>query len=143
MKRNIIGKIIVAVLLVGAIAGLGVFAYRAGMAQGLGLEPLQLQDGRFPMTPSVHYGHPMMSIGRVLGALFLTMLVFGAIRTLLWGGPRRWHRMHGRWGMPPMAAHGDWACSVPPVFEEWHRQAHAKETDKAAESAEAAENETE
>ena len=142
MKRSIVVKIIASLFLVGVVVSLGIFAYRAGMVQGAGMEPIQWNEGNFPAAPFMHYGHSPMSIGRLFGRLFIFMLVLGAIRSLFWGGPRHWHRMHGHWGVSPTAARGNWNCDIPPVFDEWHRQAHEKESGEAADASNPSEAKT-
>jgi hypothetical protein len=138
MKRNTIFKIIAAVVLIGAIVGLGAFAYRAGMSQGIasGMEfdPQQFEGGKFPMTPHMGYGYRGFHPGGFLIPFFLILLVFGAIRSLFWRGPRRWHHMHGPRGMYKGAGYGCWEAGVPPMFDEWHRQAHAQGSEANPES---------
>ena len=126
MNRSIVFKIVMVLVLVAAILGLGAFAYKAGMTQGLALSA-QAPAGEavqppLPYHPMV-YGHPFYGFGFLgcLVPLFLLFLVFFAFRGLLWGGPRHWgHMHHGPW------SRGEPGESLPPMFAEWHRQAHAQ-----------------
>jgi hypothetical protein len=140
MKRNIIFKIVAALVLVGAVLALGAFAFRAGVAQGLAMDPQQLEGGRFPAVPYMHYGRPVFGFGGFLIPLFLILLAFSAIRALVWSGPRRWHYMHGHWGTPHMAGYGSCDRGVPPMFAEWHRRAHAQESGAEAKTPETGED---
>ena len=136
MNRSIIFRIIMALVLMAAILGLGVFAYRTGMEQDLALSA-QLAAGEagqslLPFYP-MDYGMPFHMFGGfgVLGCLlplFLLFLVFFAFRGLFWGGPRHWgHIHHGPWG-------GSEPGQGPPsMFTEWHRQAHAQPPSSAEE----------
>jgi hypothetical protein len=127
MKRNTIFKIIAAIVLIGAIVGVGAFAYRAGMSQSLAIDPQQFEDGTFPMAPRMGYGSRGYNPGGFLIPLFMGLLVFGAIRTLFWGGPRRWHHMHGYRGMYTGTRYDNCEQGLPPMFDEWHRRAHEQE----------------
>lgn len=133
MNSRTVIKIVSALLLVGAIIGLGVFAYNAGVAQGYAInnwsstgEPSQMP---LPYYPSF-YGPHFYGFG-FLGCLvpfFLIFLIFFAMRGLFWGGWRDWGTMHhGPWGR------GRPGQEMPPVFDEWHRQAHAQPTSDASE----------
>jgi len=128
MKRNTIFKIIAAVLLIGVIVGVGAFAYRAGMSQNLAIDPQQFDGGKFPMAPHMVYGHRGFHPGGFLIPFFLILLVFGAIRTLFWGRPRRWHHMHAYRAMKG-AGYGNCDRGLPPMFDEWHRRAHEQESE--------------
>ncbi len=100
-----------ALLLVGA-AAIAIGAYNAGVAQGIA------ESGRMIAAPAA--GAPVVFMSpRSWGfgffpffPLFFLFLFFFAVRGLLW---------RGRW-------HGGWRHQyegVPPMFEEWHRRAHA------------------
>jgi len=126
MKRNTIIKIIAAVVLIGAIVGVGAFAYRAGMASGIEFDPQQFEDGTYPIVPrmGMGYGYRGFHPCGFLIPLFLFLLVFGTIRTLFWGRPRHWHHMYGYRGMHRGTGYGYCQDNVPPIFDEWHRRAH-------------------
>lgn len=134
MKRNTIFRIIAALVLIAAIVGLGAFAYRAGMSQGMAIDPQQFESGRFPTAPYMAYGYRGFHPGGFLVPFFLMLLVFGAIRSLLWGGPRRWRHMHGYPGMYRGAGFANCERGLPPMFEEWHRRAHEQGSEAGKES---------
>jgi hypothetical protein len=138
MYRNIVFRFVLALVLIGAIIGLGIFAYNAGLAQGRLVNP-QIPGGETAAVPLPYYAmpywHPFFGYGGFgfLGCLiplFLLFLVFIAFRGLLWGGRRwghGWNRMHhGPWG------EGGWNKDVPPMFQEWHRQAHEGQPTESA-----------
>ncbi len=139
MNRNIIFKIVMALVLIGALVGIAVFAYNAGAAQRLAFNPpaSSSNDGTLPL-PHPYYGmhaFPFFGFGcfGVLIPLFLLFVVFGAFRALFWHGPRHWHRMHaGPWR--------DWSSTcadgqpgIPPFFAEWHRRAHESQPEPKSE----------
>ena len=129
MNRSIVFRIIMALVLVAAILGLGAFAYRAGVTQGMALSA-QSSAGEAVQPPLPYY--PMYFMRPFYGflgfgflgclvPLFLLFLVFFAFRALFWGGPRHWRHMHhGPWGW------GEPGQGPPSMFTEWHRQAHAQ-----------------
>ena len=136
MNKSIVFRIILALVLVAAILGLGAYAYKAGMAQGLALsaqsatgEAGQTQVPYYPMV----YGHPFHMFGGLgflgcLVPLFLLFLALFAMRGLFWGGPRYWgHMHHGPWGR------GEPGQGPPSMFTEWHQQAHAQPPSSAEE----------
>ena len=132
MNNRIVIKVVLALVLVGAIIGLGAFAYRAGVTQGLMLSA-QAPAGEAVQPPMpyypMYYGHPFYGFGFLgcLIPLFLIFLVFFAFRGLFWGGPRHWGYMHhGPWGRGEPG-------SPPTMFSEWHRQAHAQPPSNAEE----------
>ncbi len=138
MNRSIIFKVIMALVLAGALIGIGVFAYNAGVAQGMSVsvQPPASGNGTVPV-PYPHYGYwhgyPFYGFGGfgcfgVLIPLFLLFLAFAAFRGLFWHGPRHWHRMHhGPWGMSPS---GEPGSEVPPMVAEWHRRMHEAQPEK-------------
>jgi hypothetical protein len=136
MNKSIVFRIFMALLLVAAILGLGAYAYKAGMAQGLALsaqsaagEAGQSLQPYYPMV----YGHPFHMLGGYgflgcLVPLFLLFLVFFALRGLFWGSPRIWgHMHHGPW------SRGEAGQGPTSMFNEWHRQAHAQAPSSAEE----------
>jgi hypothetical protein len=153
MFRSVFFRVVMALVLIGALVGIGAFAYRAGMMQGVA-QSAQLVQGQgaqsapgaqgAPVMPyyrmggyGMPFGRGMMGFGffnplSCLVPLFLIFLVFLAFRGLFWHGPRMWGRhMHHGWGM------GE-GKDVPPFFEEWHRKMHdapvsSEPTDKPAE----------
>ncbi|HEY3312379.1 MAG TPA: hypothetical protein VGK00_12130 [Anaerolineales bacterium] len=131
MSKNIGLRILAAVVLLAAIAGIAAFAFNAGMARGTTLNIQAPAAGGQPV-PYYGYGmpypHPFPFFGfgcfGLLLPLFLLFLAFGAFRHLLWGPRMGWHHMHhfrnGAWG--EKAEDSDF---VPPMFAEMHRRAHA------------------
>ena len=132
MNGNVGLRIIAALVLIAAIAGIGYFAFQAGMAQG---SPITIEapsgDGNALPAPYPYYGygygmpfhHPwgfgFGCFGPLL-ALFLIFLALKSFRLLFWGP--RWGWGHHRGGHRPWGRH--WENGVPPMFEEWHKRAH-------------------
>jgi hypothetical protein len=132
MNRSIIFKVIMALVLLGALVGIGAYAYNAGIAQGMlvSLPAPANGSGTAPQPyPYFAYRHasPFFGFGGfgcfgVLIPLFLLFLVFGAFRALFWNGSRRWHTLHtGPWGRSPYDKAGG---NIPPMVAEWHRRMH-------------------
>jgi hypothetical protein len=100
----------VAIASLALAAGIGVLAYNMGVAQGLA------QNGRVltapPAGPYVYVSPRPWGFGfGFLFPFFFVAFWFFIVRSLFWGR---------RWG-------GAWHRSaVPPMFEEWHRRAHAQ-----------------
>jgi hypothetical protein len=130
MFKQIIFRVLAALVLLAAIAGLAGFAFNAGMARGavLNLQAPAAVAGQ--ALPYYSYGMPFMhrpfgfGILGILAPLFLLFLAFGAFRRMLWGprfgGHHGMHMMHG-----PCAEKGPGSPDfVPPMFAEWHRRAH-------------------
>lgn len=130
MNGNNVGlRIVAALVLVAAIAGIGFFAFRAGVAQGSPIT-IQAPSGQTAPAPYPYYGYGMpfhpWGFGFGFGcfgpllALFLLFIAFRAFRFAFWGPRWGWghhHGGHGRWGR-------GWENGVPPMFEEWHKRAH-------------------
>jgi hypothetical protein len=124
MKGYTIFRFVLGLILVGALIGLGVFVYNAGLAQGLaaGGQMVGLEEGAPAYAYPFHYGpffRPwgLWPFGFFFPLLFV-FLFFLAIRGLFFRGwrhhgPRRWH---GWYGSEPQG--------VPPRVEEWHRKMH-------------------
>lgn len=141
MGKSIFLKIVLALVLLGAVAALGAFAFQAGLAQGMA-QTVLVEGNKAGIQPPyavpymMPYGYHHFGMFGIFGLIipfFLLVLIFSAIRGLFWGGHRGWHHMHhGPWGMH---RGGDWekGMDVPPVVEEWHRQMHEKQGDKPAE----------
>jgi len=122
MTRHIVFRFLAGLVLLAAIAVLGFFAYQAGVAHGIGA------NIQVPSADTVPYGHFMWFPGfgffGLLIPLFLLFLAFGALSRMIWGP--RWGMRHMRNGS--MGYHGPWGEGVPPMFDEWHRRAHASPT---------------
>jgi hypothetical protein len=114
MKYSIVFRIILALVVLGIVAGAAFLAFNAGLTYQLA------QNGNLPAAPI----HPHMGFGPFffmpfgfLWCLIPLMLVCVVARIIR--GPR-WHNghMHHRWG-------GPWSEEgFPPMFAEWHRRAH-------------------
>jgi hypothetical protein len=129
-------RIVSALVLIAAIAGIGYFAFRAGVAQG---SPITLEapagDANVAPMPYPHYGYGMpfhrpfgfgFGCFGILIPLFLFLLAMKAFRLMVWGP--RWGHMPGR---GPWGRH--WEGGVPPMFEEWHKKAHGEQSEEKKE----------
>ena len=139
MNGNTGLRIVSALVLLAAIAGIGFFAYQAGIAQG---SPITIEapagDANTVTAPYPYYGygygrpfhHPFGfgfgCFGPLL-ALFLIFIALKSFRLLFWGP--RWGHMHG--GRGPWGRH--WENGVPPMFEEWHKRAHGEQPEEKKE----------
>ena len=135
MNVNNIGLRLVSVLvLIAAIAGIGYFAFQAGVAQGSPIT-IEAPSGQSAPMPYGYYGWGMpyyrpfgFGFG-FLGFLLLLFLFFAALRAFrfaLWG-PRWGWGHHGPWRQ-------GWSeGGVPPMFEEWHRRAHGEQPEERKE----------
>jgi hypothetical protein len=110
--RALIG-VLLAVLVVSAI---GLFAYHAGMSQGLALQVPAPGPGAYPYP---YFWRPW---GFGFGFFFPLLLGFLLLRLVFWGGGRRWHGGRGYHGGYCGGGYGE----VPPAFDEWHRRAHRR-----------------
>jgi hypothetical protein len=131
-------RIVSALVLVAALAGIAFFAFQAGVAQGSPVT-IQAPSGQtVPPYPFYGYGYGMpfhRPFGFGLGcfgpllALFLLFLAFKSFRMMLWGP---------RWGWGGPGSHGPWRHGwgergVPPMFEEWHKKMHGEATEEKKE----------
>jgi hypothetical protein len=134
MNRHVLFRILLLLVLVGTVIGVGALAFNAGVTQGiaLGAQPsagdsAQALHPGFPLP----YGRPWVGFGGLLcfgvPMFFLFLfLVFGAARAFSGRGHWVGHAMHhGPWGTPPEGGNAEWAKTVPPILDEWHRRAHA------------------
>ncbi|MEO8356893.1 MAG: hypothetical protein ABI621_13345 [Chloroflexota bacterium] len=124
-------RIVSALVLIAAIAGITFFAFQAGVAKGSPIT-IEAPSGQAAPMPYPHYGygygmpfHRPFGFGffGVLLWLFLFLIALRAFRFLLWGP--RWGHMgqHGPW------RHGWGENGAPPMFEEWHKRAHGESTE--------------
>ncbi len=126
MNRRIVFGILLVLVLIGAAVSLGVYAYNFGVAQGLAesgkLAALTPEEGArlYPYYGGPFWFHRPFGFGffGCFGPLFFILLFFLLLRGLWWGGPWGWR--HG-W-----KHYGYGERGVPPMFEEWHRQAHGQ-----------------
>ncbi len=146
MNRRIIFGILLALALLAGAATIGVMAYQAGVARGLAEGGQFVLPGGEGVAPEAgvpvypYYGsyHRPFGFGPFgwgwgggfgfLGCLFpliLFFLFFSLLRGLFW-----WRRPWG-WGWG--GHHGGHGQGAPPMFEEWHRQAHGQTTPPSSE----------
>jgi hypothetical protein len=137
MNGNVGLRIVSGLVLVAAIAGIGFFAFRAGVAQGSPIT-LEAPSGESVPAPYPYYGygygmpfHRPLGYGFGLGcfapllALFLLFVAIKSFRFLFWGPRWGWgHR--GPWGR-------HWENGVPPMFDEWHKRSHGEPTEEKKE----------
>jgi hypothetical protein len=135
MDGKVLFRILAALVLLAAIAGIGFMAFSAGAATHIQV-PANAA-GQPPYAPYA-YGFwrpwPFFGFGCFgpLIALFLLFLAFRAFGWLFWGP--RWGRLHH---MRRAWRHGwDDETGVPPMFKEWHDRAHGQasqpqDTDKS------------
>ena len=131
MNGKIFARIIAALVLVAAVAGIAFFAFNAGVAQGVAtkLPQTATQPGTGTM-PYFHNGapffwHPGFGIfGGLFGLLigfFVLMFVIRLISFVVFGPRWGWgggHMAHRAW------RHGWTEDGVPPMFKEMHDRAH-------------------
>ena len=118
-------RIVPALVLIAAIAGIAFFAFRAGVAQGSPIT-IEAPSGESMPAPYPYYGyglryhHPFAwGLGCLipLFGVFLLVLALKAFRFVVWGPRWGWGGHHGHWGRR-------WENGVPPMFDEWHKKAH-------------------
>jgi len=118
-------RIVSALVLIAAVAGIAFFAFQAGVAQGSPIT-IEAPSGESVPAPYPYYGYGMpfhrqhFGFGYgfgCFGPLLAFFLLFVAFRFLFWG-PRWGHHM-GHWGRR-------WEGGAPPMFEEWHKRAHGE-----------------
>ena len=119
-------RIVSALVLIAAVAGIAFFAFQAGVAQG---SPITIEapsgDANAVPAPYPYYGYGMpfhrpFGFGYgfgCFGPLLAFFLIFVAFRFLFWGP--RWGHHRGHWGR-------HWEGGAPPMFEEWHKRAHGQ-----------------
>ncbi|MCB9099138.1 MAG: hypothetical protein H6632_06335 [Anaerolineales bacterium] len=134
MNRRIILGVLLALVLMAGVASLGIYAYNLGVAQGIS-QSIQLSDlpPGAEMSPYLYYRSPFFfppfgfRFFGCFGPLLFFFLFFVLFRGFWWGG---------RWGHGPGWKRRHWEGHVPPMFEEWHRQAHRQESEPTPPSAE-------
>ena len=133
--RHIFFRILAALVLIGAIAGIGVLAYNAGIAHQTAIVATTptAQTGSPVVVTPFWWPYPLLGFGffGFLAVFFLFWIAFGALRILFWGprfGWRRWHRGYGYWG--ERGPGEDYP--IPPMMAELHRRMHAADEGKSA-----------
>ncbi len=124
---RIFWRIIVVLVLLAAIAGLGVYLYNVGLTNGLAQKAVApggtTQPAPYPFYWPPFFGYGFGFLGCLI-PLFLFFVILGTMRMLFWHGPMGWRRhawRHGPWGWREGEERG-----VPPFFEEWHKRAHGE-----------------
>ena len=132
--RHITLRILAALVLLAAIAGVALLAYNAGTAHQAAIVT-QTPGGQTssPAYPFYWWPFPFFGFGffGLIAVFFLVSIAFGALRMLVWGprwGWRRWHRGYGHWGE---RGEGD-EYPIPPMMSEMHRRMHEAESAKPA-----------
>ncbi len=124
MNGKFVFRLIAALVMVAAIAGIAWFAFNAGVAQGSPIT-IQAPEGQVAPAPYPYYGwgmpfHPFWFGFGCFGIFFMIaffVIAMKAYRFAVWNS-RGGHHAHGPW-------RHDWGENrVPPFFEEWHKRAH-------------------
>ena len=116
-NRSIFQALAIGALVLAVAAAVAVGAYNAGMSHGLAeaARALPPQAGAAPVPYYPYWGRPWgFGFFPIFPFFFLILLLFFVVRGLFWRG--RWR---GGWGHRYEG--------VPPMFEEWHRRAHAQQ----------------
>ena len=140
MNEKIGLRIVSALVLIAALAGIAVFAFQAGVAKGSPIT-IEAPSGQTAPVPNPYYGYgygmpfhgPHFGFGYGFGcfgpllALFLVFIALKSFRLLFWG-PRWGHMGHhrGPWGR-------HWENGVPPMFDEWHKKMHGEQPEEKKE----------
>jgi hypothetical protein len=136
MNNNIGLRVVSALVLVAAIAGIGFFAYQAGVANGSPVT-IEAPSGDANAVPAPyygygvpfhrgHYGFGFGCFGPLL-AFLLLLLAFKSFRFTFWGPRWGWGDHHrGHWSRR-------WEGGAPPMFDEWHKRAHGDEPEERKE----------
>ena len=126
MNGRIALRVLLALVLIAGLAGLGVWVYNAGVAQGLAQTGQLVAPDGGGRAVGPYYGYyPPFGFGFGLFGFFIPLLfrclVFGLLRLIFWRGRPGWG-----W-----RGHGDseyWKDHVPPMVEEWHRRMHESQS---------------
>ena len=131
-------RIVSALVLIAAVAGIAFFAFQAGVAKG---SPVTIEAPAGQTAPAPYpyygygmpfgYGHPMPFFGFGCFGLFIPLFLFflamKAFRFMFWGSRWGGHMgHHGPWGR-------HWEGGAPPMFEEWHKRAHGEQPEEKKE----------
>ena len=125
MDGKIVFRIMAALVLLAAIAGVAFFAFNAGVAT-----QVQVPAAGNGQAPYPYYGygfaHPFPFFGfgcfAPLIALFLVFLALRAFSFLFWGTALGTVGSHASRLAPRLGEEG----GVPPMFQEWHNRAHGQ-----------------
>ena len=139
MNEKIGLRILSALVLVAAIAGIAYFAFQAGIAQGSPVT-IEAPSGEAVPAPYPYYGYGAPfhrpfgwgwgsgfgCFGPLLGLLLL-FVALRSFRLLFWGPRWGWGHHRGPWGR-------HWESGVPPMFDEWHKRSHGEQPEEKKES---------
>jgi hypothetical protein len=127
MYPRTIFRILLAFVLVAVLAGIGVFVYNAGVAQGIAAGGNLSAQGAAP-APYPYYGPFFWHWGffpfGCIFPLFVLIFIFWAISGLFF----RRHHGYGRWGR--WYGRDPENPEVPPMVREWHRKMHQDQPDQ-------------
>ncbi|MBI5031969.1 MAG: hypothetical protein HZB51_15670 [Chloroflexi bacterium] len=125
MNGRIVLVVFLTVVIVAGAIGIGMYAYNAGIAQGMAtsgqVDAPPNNAAPFPYYRP-YYFHPFgygFGFLSCLIPLFIIFVFFGVMRMVFWRA--RWGGMH----------HRHWEGGVPPMAEEWHRKLHEQQEKKS------------
>jgi|SRR5271157_2113337 len=126
MNGKIFARIIAALVLVAAVAGIAFFAFNAGVAQGVATKLPTTQPGNMPYAyhGAPFFWHPFFGFFGFLMGLLVLFFVLRLISFIVFGP--RW----GYMGHRHMWRHGWDENGVPPMFKEMHDRAHGKQPEE-------------
>ena len=112
-------RLLVGLALIATLAGVGFYAYNMGVAHGIAesgrIAAVAAPGGPVPVVPiglmPWRFGFGLFPFFPLFGILFWILV----LRALFWRRP--WWGYRGYYGYRGM----------PPMFEEWHRRAHAEQ----------------
>ncbi len=135
--RHITLRILAALILTAAFAGVALLAYNGGIAHQAAITPATGSQTGSPAYPFYWWPFPFFGFGffGLIAAFFLFWIAFGALRMLFWGprmGWRRWHRGYGYWGQRGEGQEGKEGDEypIPPMMAELHRRMHQADSEK-------------
>jgi hypothetical protein len=112
MRNRTVFWVAIGLLLIGMVAGVGYWAYNAGLAHGLANAHAAAGGARVVVWPRWELGFGFFPFFPIV---FFILLWVVLLRGLFWRG-RGWGRACGY----------GYGQGVPPQFEEWHRRAHGQ-----------------
>lgn len=121
-------NIVLALVIIGALFGVGTYVYNAGVAQGLAASGKIVAPDGNSVGPYPYYGPLYRPWGFGFGLfglifpLLFFFLIFSLIRGLFFRGWR---------GYGPGGQHRAWPHDVPPMAEEWHRKMHEQQSSES------------
>ncbi len=123
MNGKIFARIIAALVLVAAVAGIAFFAFNAGVAQGVATKlPAVTQPGNMPYAyhGAPFFWHPFFGIFGFLIGLFVLFFVLRLISFIVFGPRWGWGGRMSRHAW----RHGWYEGDVPPMVKEMHDRLH-------------------